>query len=102
MSLRLLTTPTVVRRPETLPNAQCLVKTVCVHLVEIYFSIVQRKVLTPNDFTELSEVPERLLAFQSRYEAIARPFLWTFTRDDLANVLKELDPSLQPSLARAA
>jgi hypothetical protein len=59
--------------------------------VEIYFSIVQRKVLNPNDFDNLREVPERLLAFQRRYEALARPFRWEFTRQDLANVLKELD-----------
>src|SRR4029453_1213791 len=36
--------------------------------IEIYFSIVQRKVLNPNDFTDLAEVAQRLLAFQRRYE----------------------------------
>jgi DDE superfamily endonuclease len=36
--------------------------------VEIYFSIVQRKVLTPNDFTDLAEVEHRLLGFQRRYQ----------------------------------
>jgi len=60
--------------------------------IEIYFSIVQRKVLTPNDFTDLRDVPERLLSFQRRYESIARPFRWEFTRHDLVNVLKQLDP----------
>jgi hypothetical protein len=59
--------------------------------MEIYFSIVQRKVLTPNDFNDLHEVPERLLAFQRRYEALAQPFRWEFTRDDLAKLLKKLD-----------
>jgi len=29
--------------------------------IEIYFSIVQRKVLTPNDFKDLAEVAQRLL-----------------------------------------
>src|SRR2546422_3764983 len=33
--------------------------------VEIYFSVVQRKVLTPNDFTSLAEVEDRLLRFSS-------------------------------------
>ena len=33
--------------------------------VEIYFSIVQRKVLTPNDFSDLSEVEARLTAFRT-------------------------------------
>ena len=44
--------------------------------IEIYFSIVQRKVLTPNDFTSWAAVEERLLAFQDYYEAIAQPFAW--------------------------
>src|SRR5437879_4063069 len=48
--------------------------------VEIYFSIVQRKVLTPNDFSSLQELQQRLLAFQSHYERSASPFNWTFTR----------------------
>ena len=51
--------------------------------VEIYFSIVQRKVLTPNDFSSLQELEQRLLAFQSHYEHSASPFNWTFTRHDL-------------------
>ena len=55
--------------------------------IEIYFSIVQRKVLTPNDFPSLAAVEERLLAFQSYYEAIAQPFEWKFTRHDLAALL---------------
>ena len=36
--------------------------------IEIYFSIVQRKVLTPNDFSSLAELQQRLLAFQTHYE----------------------------------
>jgi hypothetical protein len=52
--------------------------------IEIYFSIVQRKVLTPNDFASLAEVAERLLRFQDHYERAAAPFQWTFTRQDLA------------------
>ena len=41
--------------------------------IEIYFSIVQRKVLTPNDFTSLVEVETRLLGFQEYYQASPRP-----------------------------
>jgi transposase len=59
--------------------------------VEIYFSIVQRKVLTPNDFTDLAEVEGRLLAFQCRYEQTAAPFGWRFTRADLDRLLRRLD-----------
>jgi hypothetical protein len=59
--------------------------------VEIYFSIVQRKVLTPNDFSSLQELQQRLLAFQSHYECSASPFNWTFTRRDLNALLAKID-----------
>ena len=65
--------------------------------IEIYFSIVQRKVLTPNDFTSLADVEHRLLAFQRHYEALARPFEWTFTAR-LGPLLAKLD--LQTQLDR--
>lgn len=58
--------------------------------IEIYFSIVQRKALTPNDFSSLQEVEQRLLQFQDYYEQLATPFDWKFTRDDLARLLKKL------------
>ena len=58
--------------------------------VEIYFSVIQRKVLTPNDFTNLAEVEERLLAFARRYEESATPFEWKFTRKDLAKHMERL------------
>ena len=62
-----------------------------VNQIEIYFSIVQRKVLTPNDFTSLAQLEERLLAFQERYQKLASPFQWTFTRQDLAALLAKLN-----------
>lgn len=58
--------------------------------VEIYFSIVQRKVLTPNDFHSLAQLEEALLAFQQRYEKSAAPFQWTFTSEDLAKLMIRL------------
>ena len=67
--------------------------------IEIYFSIVQRKVLTPNDFDSLADVEHRLLAFQRHYQALGRPFEWTFTRRDLANVLAKLAPSNADAIA---
>jgi hypothetical protein len=54
---------------------------------EIYLSLVQRKVLTPNDFPDLDTLAKRLLAFGRRYEQIAAPFQWKFTRTDLAHRL---------------
>jgi len=59
--------------------------------VEIYFSIVQRKVLTLNDFPDLAEVERRLLGFQRRYQQTAVPFDWRYTRADLAKLLRRLD-----------
>jgi transposase len=59
--------------------------------VEIYFSIIQRKVLSPNDFTDLSLVVERLSAFAARYNQTARPFKWKFTTTDLDDLLTRLD-----------
>jgi DDE superfamily endonuclease len=58
--------------------------------VEIYFSIVQRKVLTPNDFPNLDALAKRLLDFQYYWESAARPFEWRFTRQDLADLLTKL------------
>ena len=57
--------------------------------IEIYFSIVQRKVLSPNDFAGLDALAQRLLDFQYYWEATAKPFKWTFTRQDLANFLSK-------------
>jgi DDE superfamily endonuclease len=51
--------------------------------IEIYFSILQRKALTPNDFPTLEAVAQRLYGFERHYESIARPFEWKFTRADL-------------------
>lgn len=69
--------------------------------IEIYFSIIQRKVLTPNDFSSLEELESRLLRFQERYEEIAKPFEWKFTREDLSRLLAKLASQSEP-LALAA
>jgi len=67
--------------------------------IEIYFSIIQRKVLTPNDFPDLAAVADRLERFERRYEAIAKPFEWKFTRSDLADLLRRM--SAQPETVSA-
>jgi len=59
--------------------------------VEIYFSVIQRKVLTPNDFADLAEVEQRLLDFERRYETAAQPFEWKFTRSELAKLMDRID-----------
>jgi hypothetical protein len=58
---------------------------------EIYFSVVQRKVLTPNDFLDLAQIRARLAAFETRYNAVATPFNWKFTRHDLDDLLRRID-----------
>jgi transposase len=58
--------------------------------IEIYFSIIQRELLAPNDFADLKGLEARLLAFQSHYEQIAEPFEWRFTRADLDALLARL------------
>jgi len=68
--------------------------------IEIYFSILQRKALTPNDFRSLEALEERLLNFQRYYEQIAKPFEWRFTRRDLHALLNKIQPqwvSLTPA-----
>ena len=64
--------------------------------IEIYFSTVQRKVLTPADFKSLQHLEDALMRFQHYYAATARPFDWKFTRSDLAKLLTKI------SLAEAA
>jgi hypothetical protein len=67
---------------------------------EIYFSVVQRKVLTPNDFADLDTLQQRLLAFGRRYEDIGTPFEWKFTRTDLNQLLNRVEqPAASAALA---
>jgi len=71
--------------------------------IELYFSLLQRKVLTPNDCTALTELVHRIVAFGERYSALGKPFTWTFTRHDLeilmAGPLLQLDSSKPVSRA---
>jgi transposase len=72
--------------------------------IEIVFSIIQRKVVTPNDFTDLDQITDRLAAFEDRYNTVATPFDWRVTRDDLARLLERIashDPAA-PILPSAA
>jgi hypothetical protein len=59
--------------------------------IELYFSILQRKALTPNDLPTLDALAQRLLAFGEHYRQIARPFEWTFTRTELDALLERID-----------
>src|SRR2546421_10169298 len=59
--------------------------------IEIYFSIIQRKVLTPNDFNSLQQLAQPLLAFERHYQTVAKPFEWRFTRKKLHPLLHKFN-----------
>ena len=60
--------------------------------VEIYFSIIQRKVLTPNNFVDLAEVRSRLALYEELANRTPRPFAWKFTRQKMAEWLQRASP----------
>jgi DDE superfamily endonuclease len=62
--------------------------------VEIYFSIIQRKVLTPNDFATLNAVRVRLALYEELSNRTPKPFKWKFTRQDLLDWLKRASPHI--------
>jgi hypothetical protein len=75
------------------PNAQMVhlpVHASRLNQVEVYFSVIQRKLLTPDDFDDLDHLAEQILAFEQHYNAQARPFGWRFTRTDLNQLLARI------------
>lgn len=70
--------------------------------VEIYFSVIQRKLLVPDDFADLDVLAAKILAFEDRYNTIADPFGWRFTRADLNNLLRRIDARTSASAPPAA
>lgn len=67
--------------------------------IEIYFSILQRKALTPDHFEHRQTVADRILGFQAHYESIAQPFEWKFTRQDLADLLAKCPSATEIPIA---
>jgi hypothetical protein len=70
--------------------------------IEIVFSVIQKKVLTPNDFPGLGTLSFALLAFVNRYNRTARPFNWKFTADDLTALLHRLSQREQTATSPQA
>jgi transposase len=76
--------------------------------VEIFFSVIQKKVVSPNDFPSVEKLSETLLAFTGRYNKTAEPFSWKYTADDLKDLLRRItehekqDARHQTDLAEAA
>jgi hypothetical protein len=58
--------------------------------IEIYFSVVQRKLLTPDNVASLHDLAEHLTAFEARYNQAATPFDWRFNRNDLDRLLDRI------------
>lgn len=59
--------------------------------IEIYFSILQRKALTPNDLPDQQAMQNRILGFQEQYNLMAKPFNWRFTKQDMKERIGRLD-----------
>jgi hypothetical protein len=70
--------------------------------IEIYFSIVQRTAMTPNDFGNLEQLARHLLDFGQHYRTVAEPFQWTFTRAKLDAVIEKITRHEPQPLALAA
>jgi hypothetical protein len=58
--------------------------------IEIYFSIIQRKVLTPNYFSSIEALTKTIINFQEHYEKLAKPFEWKFTKVKLQALLTKI------------
>jgi hypothetical protein len=52
-------------------------------LNQVYFSVIQHKLLTLDDFEDQDQLAAQILTFEKRYNATARPFHRRFTRHDL-------------------
>jgi len=71
--------------------------------IEIFFSIIQKKVVSPNDFASTSQLAATLHAFTRRYNQTARPFNWNYTANDLTRTLERISARQEPvSLPEAA
>jgi transposase len=70
--------------------------------IEIVFSVIQKKVLTPGDFPGLGTLSYALLAFVNRYNRTARPFNWKFTADDLTALLHRISQHEQAAASPQA
>jgi len=68
--------------------------------IEIFFSVIQKKVVSPNDFASLEQLSGTLLAFVDRYNRTARPFNWKYTAADLTDLLRRIGEHQQPGPAR--
>ena len=58
--------------------------------IEIWFSLLQRKLLQPNHFVSTTALETSLLEFISYYNQTAKPIKWTYTTEKLEQKLGKL------------
>jgi hypothetical protein len=58
--------------------------------IEIWFSIVQRKLLQPNHFVSVVALEQAIMQFITRYNQTAKPIKWTYTVEKLEQKLGTL------------
>jgi transposase len=95
--------PAITRLRDAYPNAIMIhtpVHASWLNQVEIVFSVIQRKVLTPGDFPGLGTLGYALHAFVNRYNRTARPFNWKFSADDLTALLRRISQREQPATSQ--
>jgi hypothetical protein len=88
------------RLRDAYPNAimiHTLVHASWLNQIEIFFSIIQKKVVSPNDFASAAQLSATLLAFIDRHNKTARPFNWKFTAADLAEMLERISAREEPA-----
>ncbi len=55
--------------------------------IEIWFSLLQRKLLQPNHFLSLDELEQAILNFITHYNQTAKPLKWSYTVEQLERKL---------------
>jgi hypothetical protein len=60
--------------------------------IEIWFSLLQRKLLQPKHFTSLNELEQAIADFIGHYNQTAKPLEWSYTVEKLE---RKLAPSLR-------
>jgi hypothetical protein len=71
--------------------------------IEIWFSLLQGKLLQPNHFTSRHELVQAITAFITRYNQVAKPLQWSYTVEQLERKLApRLGGVVKPEDKRAA
>ncbi len=58
--------------------------------MEIWFSIITRQAIRRGSFRKVSELVERIERYTAKWNANAKPFVWTATADSILAKVKRL------------